>query len=369
MRSRYNRVRIWGIRLRLHYSWFLGFVWITAIIVTQFPEVYSPFQKILLGIAASLFYFLALSIREIALNLLAISKGLPAKRITMFVFGGVSPVTQETTTPSLEFLLAAVGLLSNLIIAALFYGAHSLLVNTDNILLDGIIQWMAFIYVMLTLLHFIPVLPLDCGRLVRALGWKFSGSYRKATYIISLAGQCIGLIMITSGIILMILSQMFNGISLIFIGWALHSAAVFSRQQVMTYQGFQGITAKDVMARECPIINQQLSIGDLIRNCIVITGQRSFAVADNSDLKGVVSMRNLNKVHKSRWSSTQVNEVMTPASKLVTAQSEQSAASIFEQMDELGIEEMPVLENNKVIGIVLRDNLIRLYRTRTILKV
>jgi CBS domain-containing protein len=55
---------------------------------------------------------------------------------------------------------------------------------------------------------------------------------------------------------------------------------------------------------------------------------------------------------------------MTPASEIKAAHAEQSAASLLEQMDELEINHMPVLEKGEVIGVVARDSLIRLDRTR-----
>ena len=78
-------------------------------------------------------------------------------------------------------------------------------------------------------------------------------------------------------------------------------------------------------------------------------------------------MRNIKRIPKERWDSTPIGEIMTPASKLKTVHSQQSAASILEQMDESGISQMPVLEKDKVIGIVTRDSLIRLVKTRAAL--
>ena len=76
-------------------------------------------------------------------------------------------------------------------------------------------------------------------------------------------------------------------------------------------------------------------------------------------------MRNIKPIPKERWDSTPVGEIMTPASELKTAQAEQPASSLLKQMDELGIDFMPVLEEDKVIGIVIQDNLMRLVKTRT----
>jgi predicted transcriptional regulator len=60
---------------------------------------------------------------------------------------------------------------------------------------------------------------------------------------------------------------------------------------------------------------------------------------------------------------------MTPAGKLKVAYPEQDVLSVLEQMEEGGVNQMPVVSGGKVIGLVIRDNIIRLLRTRTELKI
>jgi Zn-dependent protease len=357
--------QILGVRLRLHRSWYLAFVLGIAIMVTQFPEAYPFWQRVVVGLAADLLFFLAVSVREIVLSFLALNRGIPVKRVTLFVIGGVSPITKEDTHPILELLLAAAGLLSNIIIAGIFYLAHSILVNTGSVLIDGLILWLSFMYFMLALFHFIPAFPLDGGRLLRVLLWKMTGDYERATRIASWVGYGIGLLFIAGGILLLVLlRQWFNGLVLVFAGWVLQIAATQSRRQTLLREALQGITARHVISRECPIISPELSLGQLVRDYILVTGQRYFVVAGGAKLEGVVTMRNIKPIPKKRWDSTPVGEIMTPASELKIAQAEQPATSLLEQMDELRIDYMPVLEQDKAIGIVFRDSLRRLVKTR-----
>jgi CBS domain-containing protein len=357
--------RMLGVRLRLHPTWAIAFPLITAIVVTQFPEAYPLWQRIILGVAASLLFFIALSIREIILNFLALNRGIPVKRVTLFAFGGLSQIAKEGTLPVLELLLAVAGLLINLIIAGIFYAVHSVLVNTAHVMIDGLILWSAYMYFMLTLFHFIPAFPLDVGRLLRMLLWKATGDYDRATDIASWAGQGFGLLLIVGGILLLVLAgQWFNGLALIFVGWILYLAAARSRRQTALRKALQGIVARDIMAKECPSTTPELSLDQLVRDCILVTGQRYFVVADSGKLQGIVTMRDIKRVPKKRWNSTKISKIMTPASELKTAHAQQSAASLLEQMEELNIDQMPVLEQDEVIGVVARDTLVRLDKTR-----
>jgi len=365
MRSVPHLDRILGIRIQLHYTWYIAFLLITVIVVTQFPEAYPLWQRIILGITASLLFFTAVSIREFALSFLSVRRGIPLKRVTLFVFGGVSHTTKEATLPVLELLLAVTGLLSNLIIAGIFYGVYLILVSVGDVIIAGIIQWVAYIIFMLFLFHFIPGFPLDGGRVLRVILWKATGDYYRATHIAGWTGWGIGLISLVGGILLFIVAgQWFIGLLLALMGWVLQSAAMHNRRQVILHEALQDITARDIMVKEYPLITQQLNLGQLVREYILVTGQRHFVVADGAKLQGVVTVRNIKPIPKKRWNSTRIGEIMTPASQLKTAHPQQSAASLLEQMDELEINQIPVLEEDKIIGIVARKSLIRLAGTR-----
>ncbi len=358
--------RMLGVRLRLHPTWAVAFILIIAMVVTQFPEAYPVWQRIILGIAASLLFFIAVSFREIILNFLAINRGIPLQRVTLFAIGGLPQIPKGDTRPLLELLMVTAGLLLNLVIAGILYAVHSTLVNTTHVIINAIILWTAYLYFLLALFHFIPVFPLDGGRLLRTLLWKLTGDYDRATNIASWAGQGLGLLLIAGGILLLVLSrQWFNGLILIFVGWVLYLAAVQSRRQTALREALQHIAARDMLSGESPIIAvPQLTVGQLVRNCILVTGQRYFVVAEEGKLLGVITTRDIKRVPKKRWNHTKISRAMTPASQLKTASAQQSAASLLELMDEIGIKRMPVLEKDKVIGVISRDSLNRLKKTR-----
>jgi Zn-dependent protease/CBS domain-containing protein len=362
--------RILGVRIRLHYTWSVAFALITAAVVTQFPEAYPLWQRIILGIVTSLLFFVSVSVRELALSFLTIRRGIPLKRVTLFVFGGAPQIAVEATSPILELLLGATGLLTTLIIAGILYLANLILIIAGSVLITGIVQWLYFIIFMLFLFHVIPGFPLDGGRVLRALLWRTTGDYNRATHVASWTGRGIGLLFIVGGILVLIIArQWFNGILLLFIGWILQSAAAQGHRQAVIRSALQGTTAQDIMTKEYPSITQQLSLGQLVRDYILVTGWRYFFVVDGAKLRGIVTMRNIKKIPKKRWDSTRIGEIMTPASKLKTAHPKQPAASLLEQMDELRINQIPVLARDEIIGVVARDSLTRLVKTRAELRI
>jgi len=358
--------RMLGVRLRLHPTWAVAFILIVAMVVTQFPEAYPFWQRVVLGIAAGLLFFIAVGFREVVLNFLAIHRGIPLQRVTLFAIGGLPQIPKGDTHPLLELLLVTSGLLLNLVIIGILYAVHLALASASSVLFDGIIIWTIYLYFLLTLLHFIPVFPLDGGRLLRTLLWKITGNYDRATNITSWAGQGLGLLLTAGGILLIVLLQeWFNGLIMAFVGWVLYLAAVQSRRQTALREALQHIVARDLLSGESPIIaTPQLTIGQLVRDIILATGQRYFIVAEDGKLLGEITIKDIKRVPKKRWNRTKVGKAMTLASGLRTTSAQQSAASVLELMDELRIKQMPVLEDGRVIGVISRDNLNRLKKTR-----
>jgi CBS domain-containing protein len=258
-----------------------------------------------------------------------------------------------------------VGFLSNVVIAGIFYGVCLALLNAGDIIFAGILQWLAYIFLLLALFHFVPGFPLDGGRLLRSFLWMATGNYERSTRITGWTGRIIGLFFAVGGILLLVVThQWFVGAVLAFAGWVLYSAAAQSRRETILLEALRTVTAQDMMTKEYPRITRELNVDKLFHDYVLATGQHDYVVVDGSRLEGVVTMRNIKRVPRRRWGYTRMSEVMTPAGVLRIAHPQQSAVSVLEQMEQSDIGLMPVLENDEVIGVIAWDSLIRLVKTR-----
>ena len=234
MRTLSHLGRLLKVRYRIHYTWLFAVVLVPAAVITQFPPTYPLWQRAVLGIFASLMLFVAVAIRESVLGFIAVRKGIAVESVTLFVFGGMSQLDSETSSPSLELLLAACGQLLNIIIAGIFSIIYFVLKGSGNIMIEVLMQWMAFIWFMLVMLHFIPGFPLDGGRTLRVFLWRLTANYVKATRITSWLGWGFGLVMAAGGISLLVLTtELFTGIFLVVFGLLLQNAATNSRRRVL----------------------------------------------------------------------------------------------------------------------------------------
>jgi len=368
MRGQISLGKVFGIPLRLHYTWFIIFTLVTYSLVRYaVGQAYPIEQGIILGILTSVLFFASIITHELAHSVLAIRNNIPVREITLFVFGGVSQITKDATSPRAEFSVAVVGPLTSLAMAGIFYGLHLLLAGTQQTLAASLMQWLALINVVLALFNSIPGFPLDGGRIFRALVWQRTRDYHRATRIAARVGQGIAYVFIAGGITLMIFARAswFSGLWFILIGWFLHDAARASYKQVLLRDALVGITARQVTDYGCPLIPPDMNLGDVVQRYILPTGRSSLLVTRGRELEGMVTLQHIKKIPRARWPVTSVKDIMTQAGKLKVAHADQDVLSVLQDMEGESANHIPVTEGGSVVGVIDREELIRFLRTRT----
>jgi Zn-dependent protease len=365
MRDSIGLGKILGVPLRLHYTWFIIFVFLTVSLVLYVSGDYPIEQRIILGIITSALFFGSIIVHELAHSVLAIRNGIPVKDITLFIFGGVSQITREATQPKTELLVAIVGPLASLAMGGIFYGAYFLLAQTQQTVAASLMQWLAMINVILAVFNLVPGFPLDGGRIFRAIVWQRTGNYVRATSIATKVGRGIALAFIIGGIVIIFaLHLWFQGLWLVFIGWFLYDAARVSYQQVLLRSALYGITVRHVTDHGCPLISRDLNLRDLVQQYILPTGRTGFPVTREAVLDGMVTLQRIKKTPKAKWDITSVQDIMTPASKLKVAHPDQDILTLLQEMSGKTVNHIPVIQEGKVIGMVNREDLTRFLRTR-----
>lgn len=112
-------------------------------------------------------------VHEAAHALAARWRGHPVSRIVADVWGGHTVYDSTRSSPTTTALVAVVGPLSNLLLAALGWGIRSVSTNDTAQTLLGIV---AFANLLVGLFNLLPGLPLDGGQIVSALVWRATGS-------------------------------------------------------------------------------------------------------------------------------------------------------------------------------------------------
>jgi Zn-dependent protease/CBS domain-containing protein len=302
----------------------------------------------------------------------AIRYGIPVKSITLFILGGVAHILREATHPKAELLMAIAGPLCSIILSGIF--AIIWFFTSRNFLGEDPINpllWLFLINLGLALFNLLPGFPLDGGRVFRALLWAVTKNHRRSTQIAALTGQTIAGLFIVFGIILMFTnlvnppayfeesSMRLNGLWLAFIGWFLYNAAVTSYRQIDIRQALERFTAQAVMTSNYLTVPLDISLSDLIHSYPLVGNQYLIAVSQDEP-KGIIVISKMNKVPRNRWETTKLSEIMTPLDKAISLLPEEKALSILEKMEQYNANQLPVVKNGMIIGIVGRENLLHL---------
>lgn len=364
-----NLGRVFGIQFRLHYTWFIIFILITASLSWQlFPDIYPGWPLPLywvIGVIASLLFFTSVLAHELAHSLVGKANGVPIKSITLFIFGGVAQMIKEAARPGAEFKMAVAGPASSLIIGGLF-GLLYLFTRGVFEPVAAIAYWLAYVNVILAVFNLIPGFPLDGGRVFRSILWRVTDDYKRSTRIAARVGQGVGYLFILGGILMMfIFRDWFSGLWLAFIGWFLERAASASYRQIQWRGALGGVTVSQAMTSDCPVVSQTATVDQLAQQGVFLSGYSCFLVAEEGRLLGVLSLHNVGAVSRSRWGETQVKEIMIPVDKLKVVCPEQDALSTLEQMGEGNVNQMPVVSEGRIVGFVVRDNLMKFIHTRS----
>jgi Zn-dependent protease len=374
MRASFKLGKICGIPIRINYTWFLIFILVAAsLAVDSAGYGYPPIVYVLVGVLGSLLFFGSVLAHELAHSLVARAQGVPVRDITLFLFGGVSSIEQEVDRPLRELLMAGVGPATSLVLG-LAFGLLALLLAPLNALASAFFVQLAVVNAGLALFNLLPGLPLDGGRVLRALIWQATRNYRRATGIASMAGRAVSFLLIGGGILWTYLSWMdgqlnLNGLWLALIGWFMDNAAIQSYQQAVLQEALRGVTVANLMSRECSHIPRSLSVTELVDFYVLRQGGRCFLVTEGEALVGIVTMHNIRDLPRERWPYTPVGEIMVAHQSLAVAQPHEDAWTVLRRMDERNVNQLPVAEDGRLLGLLTRENLLRYVRARAELKI
>jgi CBS domain-containing protein len=122
-----------------------------------------------------------------------------------------------------------------------------------------------------------------------------------------------------------------------------------------------GLTAEDIMTRDCPTVSGQLSLADLVHEHILPTGRRCFLVSQNGQLEGLVTLHQMKAVPQERWEDSFVAQAMTPIDRLHAVAPETPILEVLSVMEQHDVNQVPVLQDDRLLGMITRDHLLRVF--------
>jgi len=357
--------KILGIEIGLDYSWFVIFAFLTWMLaVTYYPAQYKNWSHFLywyMGATTALMLFVSVLLHELGHSVVALQYKVPVQSITLFLFGGVAQIGAESPSPIAEFLIAIAGPLVSLILTVIFCIVQPLVAGVEPLL--GLAKYLACINIALVLFNLIPGYPLDGGRVFRAIVWAITGNMRRATFIAANVGRFFAFMLIFVGAWQMFTGNFGGGIWVAFIGWFLDNAASAQVQQEM----FQGLLAghkvSQAMSTHCPVVSADLTLQELVDDHILTSGQRCYLVRRGEDTVGLMTLHRLKEVPRTEWKRTSAAQVMLPLEKLKLTSPDAELSAALQKMDRDGVNQLPVIKDQHVTGMLSREDILTFLRT------
>ncbi|VAX24248.1 hypothetical protein MNBD_IGNAVI01-2623 [hydrothermal vent metagenome] len=361
-----NQVRfgkLFGIPLTFDYSWFLVLFFVTWILAgSYFPSEYKNWSHVyywLIGGITSILFFVSVLLHEIGHSLVAKKFNYKVKQVKLFIFGGISEIGEEPRNPKEEFLISVAGPVVTFLLAGLFYGLAA--VTKGNEYLYALFHYLGLINLFLGFFNILPGFPLDGGRILRAIIWARTKDFDKANKLAAGVGRIFGFFVIMIGFLEMMAGYFIDGLWMSFIGWFLESAAFaqIQREKFTKYLG--GHTVEEAMTKAYGLVPADTTIAEFVQNEILTRHRRSFLVEDYGKYIGLLTVHDIKNVSQNDWEKTKVTDVMKPLDQVKTVEINYPLTDALKAMDKEGFNQMPVLEENKIVGMLSRESIISFF--------
>ena len=366
MSSQIKLGHLFGIQIGLHYSWFFIALLIVFSLFQQFHAANQEWGDgliLTLSIVTGVWFFVSLLLHELAHSLFAKSHGLPVREITLFALGGVSQIEKSPLSARTEFWMALVGPLSSACIGLVCFGFRPMTGQATGPAYV-MLSWLGYINLALAGFNMIPGYPLDGGRILRAAIWWKTGDGERSMLTAARVGQAVGGAFIVLGILRFFGGADVGGLWTAFIGWFLLQAASERHLQVGLAQALKGATVGEVMTHEFQTVDGNLNLHLFVEETLIRTGIRCFIILDNSGLAGIVTPHEIKSLDRARWPYTTLFDIMRPLEEIRSVTAETPLKAALEIMGKQDLNQLPVISNHHVDGVLSRAQVLNYLHTR-----
>jgi len=352
--------RIAGIAIGAHWSVLVIAGLLTGGLATGVMPVAapgrSPVTYWLSAVAVSIVFLACLLAHELAHALTARHYGIPVRRITLWLLGGVSELAADPPSPRADLLVAAAGPIMSVacgvVAAGLSVGAQ--VIGASPLLVASLI-WLAVVNGILAVFNLLPGAPLDGGRIVRALVWRVRGDREAGERVAAALGNFVGILLVALGALEVLVARNASGLWLALIGLFLSWAAGAEQRQSRLRTLLAGVTVADV-ARTVPVCGYDTqTIDAFVRTVAVRCPYRTFPVLSiDGRPVGMVSLGRLAAVPEDRRTTVRLHEVAAPAMTLRPDQPLLEAARLATNGQLIA-----VVDRGLLVGVVSGTDLVR----------
>ena len=256
-------MKIKGIPLRVHPSWFLVFLYFTLSAREQFETMLdgqaSIFDGWLIGVFTSILLFISVLLHELAHSFVAIGEGLKVRDITLFFLGGMANLEKECTTSKGSLKIAISGPIVSLFLAFLMILLSNNL-SVSNLVFSNLFKQVGNLNLLIGLFNLLPIIPLDGGVILKSLIWHFTGSKRTGIKVAIASARLISFIAIFLGLFSLLSGSFYVAFCLFIIGLFIFTSAKSQSQIIQIQKILSELNVNQVCSRSYRVLEDNLPV-------------------------------------------------------------------------------------------------------------
>ncbi len=360
MKSGWRIGSLFGIPLLLDSSWFFILALVTFVYGSLWQSgTWAPGAAWIAGFLMAVLLFGSVLLHELGHSLVARSQGITVNSITLFLFGGIASIDEESKTPGQAFQVAIAGpVVSFSLFVILTLGSQILPLAA---LPAQIIGSLAEINLVLALFNMIPGLPLDGGQVLKSAIWKATGSRSKGVRWAAKIGQILGWTAIVLGITAYLTSFQLNLLWLALLGWfGVRNATAYSRMNDLQ-EALTQINAAAAMTREFRVIDAGMTLRQFADHYLLEENHPPvYFAASQGRYRGMVSIDDVRQVERSQWETQTLHDIVHPLTEIPTVTENTPLIEVVARLEADQLRRITVLSPaDAVSGVIDRGDIVR----------
>ncbi|MCZ7587307.1 MAG: site-2 protease family protein [Gaiella sp.] len=345
--------RIAGVQVTVHWSWLIVFALITwtlaaAVFPGQNPGL-SDGAYVGMALAASAIYFGALLLHEIGHALQARREQMEIDGITLWLFGGVAAFRGDFPSALAELRIALAGPLVTAVLTVAFALLAALGLPEA---VDGVVTWLAVINLVLLAFNMLPALPLDGGRVLHALLWRWKDDRGYATAVGAGAGRAFAFLMIVGGLGLAVAGSGAGGIWLAFLGWFLLQAATSEQRSFALRDALGDLRVDDLMVHRPVTVPAHRTLEEFMDEVAHVHRFTTYPVVDDGTVVGLLPFARVAAAPRAGWGDHDVADCMIRLEDAPVVQAGTPLIDALAEMERQGGDRALVLDRGTLAGLL-----------------
>jgi Zn-dependent protease/predicted transcriptional regulator len=355
----FRLARVGGIDLRVHLTFGLVLIWAA---LAWGAETGLGMRGALFGVAATLLLFASVVVHELAHAAVARCYGIPVEGITLWPIGGVASIARQPERPAQALWLAAAGPLASVgvAIAVWLLGEGLRLAGwlasgwafqaLGRVSWSGLLAYLVAANLGVAAFNLIPALPLDGGRVLRAVLAMPLGpdeATRWAVRVAHLLAWLMGLVGLVGG-----------NVFLIVIAFLVYAAAGVEGAASETKRVLGDLRVAQAMSRPVATLAPVEPLSRAVELTLG-TPQADFPVVEGGRLVGLLSQRDLVAALADRGPAAPVGAVVR--TDLLVLPPGCPLAEAEELMVSAGVGAAPVVDGGMLVGLLTRADVREAY--------